>query len=311
MLSVTSVTHGESDPSESAPSAGGSTCSSKSAVRSRYGTAPSLATAKLRNADLLQASLRNASLRDARLHNANLEDADLLATDLFAAELPGANLRNADLRSAKLEDANIWTAASTAPRSTTRHVGRVLLEVEGAAGGPAADGVPYAHAGGEGDARAPVRARRAPRGRRGQRQRLTDLARLLAAGAMVGRAPPATPTAPEPGKPPAASPDGTKRQIALTPGTLTMPGGIAVAKDGLYVTQQRRGAGRRADAAHPGRDDAIWDPALRVLDTGCGSHRQQLGRGRVQVEVGPRWVGVIAVDTGINGHQSSDEPQVG
>jgi sugar lactone lactonase YvrE len=29
---------------------------------------------------------------------------------------------------------------------------------------------------------------------------------------------------------------GTKRQIALPPGTLTMPGGIAVGKDGLYVT---------------------------------------------------------------------------
>ena len=29
---------------------------------------------------------------------------------------------------------------------------------------------------------------------------------------------------------------GTKRQIALPPGTLTMPGGIAVGKDGLYIT---------------------------------------------------------------------------
>jgi hypothetical protein len=30
--------------------------------------------------------------------------------------------------------------------------------------------------------------------------------------------------------------DGTKRQIALPPGTLTMPGGIAIGGDGLYVT---------------------------------------------------------------------------
>jgi hypothetical protein len=30
--------------------------------------------------------------------------------------------------------------------------------------------------------------------------------------------------------------NGTKRQIALAPGALTMPGGIAVARDGLYVT---------------------------------------------------------------------------
>ena len=34
----------------------------------------------------------------------------------------------------------------------------------------------------------------------------------------------------------AVSRDGTKRQINLPPGTLTMPGGIAVGKDGLYVT---------------------------------------------------------------------------
>ncbi len=34
----------------------------------------------------------------------------------------------------------------------------------------------------------------------------------------------------------AVSPNGTKRQIALAPGTLTMPGGIAVGRDGLYVT---------------------------------------------------------------------------
>ena len=34
----------------------------------------------------------------------------------------------------------------------------------------------------------------------------------------------------------AVSRHGTKRQIALAPGTLTMPGGIAVGKDGLYVT---------------------------------------------------------------------------
>jgi hypothetical protein len=34
----------------------------------------------------------------------------------------------------------------------------------------------------------------------------------------------------------AVSRDGTKRQIVLPPGTLTMPGGIAVGKDGLYVT---------------------------------------------------------------------------
>jgi hypothetical protein len=34
----------------------------------------------------------------------------------------------------------------------------------------------------------------------------------------------------------AVSRDGAKRQIALAPGTLTMPGGIAVGKDGLYVT---------------------------------------------------------------------------
>jgi hypothetical protein len=34
----------------------------------------------------------------------------------------------------------------------------------------------------------------------------------------------------------AVSRDGTKRQIALAPGTLTMPGGIAVGKDGLYIT---------------------------------------------------------------------------
>jgi hypothetical protein len=32
------------------------------------------------------------------------------------------------------------------------------------------------------------------------------------------------------------SPNGTKRQIALPPGTLPMPGGIAVGRDGLYVT---------------------------------------------------------------------------
>jgi hypothetical protein len=34
----------------------------------------------------------------------------------------------------------------------------------------------------------------------------------------------------------AVSPHGTKRQIALAPGTLTMPGGITVGKDGLYIT---------------------------------------------------------------------------
>jgi len=34
----------------------------------------------------------------------------------------------------------------------------------------------------------------------------------------------------------AVSRNGTKRQIALAPGTLTMPGGIAVGKDGLYIT---------------------------------------------------------------------------
>jgi hypothetical protein len=34
----------------------------------------------------------------------------------------------------------------------------------------------------------------------------------------------------------AVSRDGTKRQITLAPGTLTMPGGIAVGKDGLYIT---------------------------------------------------------------------------
>mgnify|MGYP003287386949 CR=1 FL=1 len=34
----------------------------------------------------------------------------------------------------------------------------------------------------------------------------------------------------------AVSRDGTKRQIALAPGTLTMPGGIAVGRGGLYVT---------------------------------------------------------------------------
>jgi hypothetical protein len=34
----------------------------------------------------------------------------------------------------------------------------------------------------------------------------------------------------------AVSRGGTKRQIVLAPGTLTMPGGIAVGKDGLYVT---------------------------------------------------------------------------
>ena len=34
----------------------------------------------------------------------------------------------------------------------------------------------------------------------------------------------------------AVSRDGTKRQVALAPGTLTMPGGIAVGRDGLYVT---------------------------------------------------------------------------
>jgi sugar lactone lactonase YvrE len=34
----------------------------------------------------------------------------------------------------------------------------------------------------------------------------------------------------------AVSRDGQQRQIALAPGTLTMPGGIAVGKDGLYVT---------------------------------------------------------------------------
>jgi hypothetical protein len=34
----------------------------------------------------------------------------------------------------------------------------------------------------------------------------------------------------------AVSRDGAKRQIALAPGTLTMPGGITVGKDGLYVT---------------------------------------------------------------------------
>jgi hypothetical protein len=34
----------------------------------------------------------------------------------------------------------------------------------------------------------------------------------------------------------AVSRDGTKRQIALPAGTLTMPGGIAVGRDGLYVT---------------------------------------------------------------------------
>jgi len=34
----------------------------------------------------------------------------------------------------------------------------------------------------------------------------------------------------------AVSRNGTKRQITLPPGTLTLPGGIAVGKDGLYVT---------------------------------------------------------------------------
>ena len=34
----------------------------------------------------------------------------------------------------------------------------------------------------------------------------------------------------------AVSRDGTKRQIALPAGTLTMPGGITVGGDGLYVT---------------------------------------------------------------------------
>jgi hypothetical protein len=34
----------------------------------------------------------------------------------------------------------------------------------------------------------------------------------------------------------AVSRDGTRRQIALPPGTLTLPGGIAVSRDGLYVT---------------------------------------------------------------------------
>jgi hypothetical protein len=34
----------------------------------------------------------------------------------------------------------------------------------------------------------------------------------------------------------AVSRDGTKRQIALAPGSLTMPGGIAVGRDALYVT---------------------------------------------------------------------------
>jgi hypothetical protein len=34
----------------------------------------------------------------------------------------------------------------------------------------------------------------------------------------------------------AVSRDGTRRQIALPPGTLTLPGGIAVGRDGLYVT---------------------------------------------------------------------------
>ena len=34
----------------------------------------------------------------------------------------------------------------------------------------------------------------------------------------------------------AVSRDGAKRQITLPPGTLTMPGGIAVGRDGLYVT---------------------------------------------------------------------------
>jgi len=34
----------------------------------------------------------------------------------------------------------------------------------------------------------------------------------------------------------AVSRHGTKRQIVLPPGTLTMPGGLAVGRDGLYVT---------------------------------------------------------------------------
>ena len=34
----------------------------------------------------------------------------------------------------------------------------------------------------------------------------------------------------------AVSRDGTKRQITLAPGKLTMPGGITVGRDGLYVT---------------------------------------------------------------------------
>jgi hypothetical protein len=36
----------------------------------------------------------------------------------------------------------------------------------------------------------------------------------------------------------AVSPKGTKRQIVLAPGELTMPGGIAVGRDGLYVTNK-------------------------------------------------------------------------
>jgi sugar lactone lactonase YvrE len=36
----------------------------------------------------------------------------------------------------------------------------------------------------------------------------------------------------------AVSRDGTKRQIELSPGTLTAPGGITVGRDGLYVSNQ-------------------------------------------------------------------------
>ena len=71
--------------------------------------------------------------------------------------------------------------------------------------------------------------------------------------------------------------DGTKRQIELAPGTLTVPGGITVGRDGLYVT---------------------INAARQATDRCCGSGRVRRGQQRAMDCVVSRrerhvaWMGV-------------------
>jgi hypothetical protein len=83
-----------------------------------------------------------------------------------------------------------------------------------------------------------VRAWRAPRGRREERRRLTGLARLLAAGAVVACAV-SDADGPQAGQTAGSIPDGR----SPWPRTLTIPGGIAVSKDGLDVTNNAGSSG--------------------------------------------------------------------